>query len=73
MFHCRKYTIGYTNVFECGKAKMILIRSLVRFAALLSFGAIISGYAKWPDSMFVSSCVMLLIWAHAEWDWLRQQ
>lgn len=49
------------------------LRLLVLFAALLSLLAIISGYSKWPDSTFVSSCVMILIWAHAEWDWRRRQ
>lgn len=46
---------------------------LVRLAAVVSFASITTGFTKWPDVMFISSCAMLLIWLHAEWDWWRKK
>lgn len=51
----------------------MLIKALTRIAALVSVTSIATGFTHWPDVMFISSCVMLLIWLHAEWDWRRQR
>jgi hypothetical protein len=44
----------------------------IRFAALVSAASIFTGFTRWPDVMFISSCVMLIVWLHAEWDWYRK-
>ncbi|CAI1590020.1 Uncharacterised protein [Serratia proteamaculans] len=48
-------------------------RILTRLAAAVSIASITTGLTKWPDVMFISSCVMLLIWLHAEWDWRKRK
>ncbi len=51
----------------------MLIKSLVRLAALMSAISICTGTTRWPDSLFIYSIVMLLIWLHAEWDWWNKK
>ncbi|SQJ21732.1 Uncharacterised protein [Serratia rubidaea] len=45
------------------------IKAFVRLGAAVSALSLISGLTHWPDVMFISSCAMILIWAHAEWDY----
>ena len=52
---------------------MNFIRFFIRFAGVVSIASIITGYSKWPEFYFISSCVMILIWIHAEWDWYRKK
>lgn len=52
---------------------MHLNRIFIRFAALVSVISITTGITKWPDIMFISSCIMIIIWAHAEWDYYSQK
>lgn len=51
----------------------IFTQTLVRLGAAISALSILSGFTKWPDIMFISSSIMLLIWLHAEWDWRRKK
>jgi hypothetical protein len=47
------------------------LKIIMRIAAAISLASITSGFTKWPDIMFITSCLFLAIWLHAEWDWLR--
>ncbi len=49
----------------------MLIKTLVRVAALTSAFSICTGETKWPDIMYISSWVMIVIWLQAEWDWYK--
>ena len=46
----------------------MIIKTLVRIAALLSAINLITGSSQWHDVEFIMSVVMIAIWAHAEWD-----
>jgi len=47
-------------------------RAFTRIAGIISILSVATGFTRWPDIMFISSCVMIAIWAHAEWDWRRK-
>ncbi|KLE93574.1 hypothetical protein YA24_19750 [Klebsiella aerogenes] len=42
---------------------------LTRLAGIVSVASIATGFTKWPDIMFVSACVMIVLWLHAEYQW----
>lgn len=52
---------------------MIYSKWFTRLAGVISVASVATGFTKWPDIMFISSCVMIAIWLHAEWDWYKNK
>ncbi|WP_262120321.1 hypothetical protein [Serratia ficaria] len=48
-------------------------RGFVRFAGLLAALSVATGFTRWPEMMFISCIVMLVIWLHAEFDWWKSK
>ncbi|HDJ1439814.1 TPA: hypothetical protein PPN70_002235 [Serratia rubidaea] len=51
---------------------MTFNKGFIRLAGVISIVSVVSGFTRWPDVMFISSCAMIAIWLHAEWDWRRK-
>lgn len=41
---------------------------LVRIAALVSITSIITELTSWPEVLFISNIVMIIIWGHMEYQ-----
>lgn len=42
--------------------------TLIRLLGIISVLSIVSGYARYPESVFITSCVMVVVWIHKEYE-----
>lgn len=51
----------------------MLITNILRLAALVALYSLTFLGTRWPHPLFVPDIVVLLLWAHMEWDLWRKR